>query len=269
MKNWNTCTADKVRILTKHFTPGRAGERIRYIVIHHNGGTLTTDGCYDVWQTRPASAHYQVEKGGRVGQLVWDKDTAWHAADALANRRSIGIEHANESSSVSKISEATLDNGAHLVAALCHLYGLGRPEWKVNVYPHNQFTSTDCPGHLDGDQREAYMRRAQAYYDAPAVGAMSATRTFAPKPVSFAATMRGITGADRGKATGNLGILQDVLIAKRFLSPGARTGVWDAATGSAYDAFLRAKGFSRGAEGRPLWAGWSVLMREGGWSPVL
>ena len=109
MKNWQTCTADKARILTKHYTPGRAGERIRYIVIHHNGGTLTTDGCYGVWQTRPASAHYQVEKDGTVGQLVWDKDTAWHAADALANRRSIGIEHANETSPTSKISETTLD----------------------------------------------------------------------------------------------------------------------------------------------------------------
>ena len=269
MKNWTTCTADKVRILTKHFTPGRAGERIRYIVIHHNGGTLTTEGCYDVWQTRPASAHYQVEKDGTVGQLVWDKDTAWHAASALANRRSIGIEHANATSPTSKISEATLDNGAHLVAALCHLYGLGRPEWMVNVFPHGHFTSTDCPGHLDGDQRETYMRRAQAYYDAPAVGGVTAAAGATPKPVSFAATLRGITGADRGKATGNVGILQDVLIAKRFLSPGARTGVWDAATGSAYDAFLRAKGLQRGDEGRPLWQGWSALMREGGWSPVL
>ena len=268
MKNWKTCTADKVRILTKHFTPGRAGERIRYIVIHHNGGTLTTDGCYDVWQTRPASAHYQVEKDGTIGQLVWDKDTAWHAANALANRRSIGIEHANEESSTSKISADTLDSGAHLVASLCHLYGLGRPEWTVNVYPHRHFTSTDCPGHLDGDQREAYMRRAQAYYDTPDGETVSASRVSA-KPVSFSATMRGITGVDRGKATGNVGIMQDVLIAKRFLSPGARTGVWDSAAGSAYDAFLRAKGFSRGDEGRPLWPGWSALMREGGWSPVL
>ena len=112
------------------------------------------------------------------------------------------------------------------------------------------------------------MRRAQAYYDAPGAETLSASRV-AAKPVSFSVTMRGITGVDRGKATGNIGILQDTLIAKRFLSPGARTGVWDAATGSAYDAFLRAKGFSRGEEGRPLWPGWSALMREGGWSPVL
>ena len=76
------------------------------------------------------------------------------------------------------------------------------------------------------------MRRAQAYYDAPDAGAVSASGRVAAKPVSFAATMRGITGVDRGKATGNIGILQDVLIAKRFLSPGARTGVWVAATGS-------------------------------------
>ena len=113
------------------------------------------------------------------------------------------------------------------------------------------------------------MRRAQAYYDAPDAETVSASSSAAAKPVSFGATMRGITGVDRGKVTGNIGLLQDVLIAKRFLSPGARTGVWDAATGSAYDAFLRAKGFPRGDDGRPLWQGWSALMREGGWSPVL
>ena len=44
------------------------------------------------------------------------------------------------------ITEATLDNGAHLTAALCHLYGLGRPQWLKNVFPHNHFAATSCPG---------------------------------------------------------------------------------------------------------------------------
>ena len=41
-----------------------------------NAGDLTVKGCYDVWQTREASAHYQVESSGRIGQLVHDRDNA-------------------------------------------------------------------------------------------------------------------------------------------------------------------------------------------------
>lgn len=165
MKNWDTLDADVNRILNKHYTPGRGGQKIQYVVIHHNAGNLTVEGCWSVWQTREASAHYQVEAGGRIGQLVWDKDTAWHAANALANQRSIGIEHANNSTTAWTVSEATLENGAHLVAALCVYYKLGRPMWMRNIFPHSYFAATGCPGALAGSQNKAYMSRAQAWYD--------------------------------------------------------------------------------------------------------
>ena len=96
--DFDTVTADVNKILTTHFTSGRGGKGVEMVVVHYNAGNLTVEGCYSVWQSRPASAHYQVESGGRVGQLVWDRDTAWHAGDFDANQRSIGIEHANLSS---------------------------------------------------------------------------------------------------------------------------------------------------------------------------
>lgn len=165
MKNWETLEADITMILGTHYTPGRGGRSIDKIIIHHNAGNLTTKGCYDVWQSREASAHYQVEASGTIGQLVWDKDTAWHAGNWDANASSIGIEHADISNSPWSVSDATLDNGAHLVAALCHHYKLGRPQWYGNVFPHHAFSPTECPASLDGSQRDAYMLRAQQYYD--------------------------------------------------------------------------------------------------------
>ncbi len=36
MKSWETLDADKVKIINTHFTPGRSGNSIRYIVVHHN-----------------------------------------------------------------------------------------------------------------------------------------------------------------------------------------------------------------------------------------
>lgn len=175
MKNWENIEADENLILNKHFTPGRAGT-INKIVLHHNAGNLTIRGCYNVWQDREASAHYQVQSDGRIGQLVWDKDTAWHAGDFNANATSIGIEHADCQTRPWKISDACLENGAHLVAALCKYYKLGRPTWMKNVFPHSHFSATECPASIAGSQNAAYMKRAQEWYDAMTKGSS------APKP---------------------------------------------------------------------------------------
>lgn len=179
MKSWENLEADENLILSTHMTKGRQGCKVDKIVVHHNDGNLTGKDCWDVWQTREASAHYQVAADGRITQLVWDTDTAWHSGNWNANLTSIGVEHADISTDPWSISEATLDNGAHLVAALCKRYGLGRPQWRVNVFPHSDFTSTSCPASLAGDQNAAYMARAQAWYD-KMTGTASAPPTVQP-----------------------------------------------------------------------------------------
>lgn len=98
--DWENLLADETRILTTHFTEGRQGHSIDKVVIHHNAGNLSVEDCYRVWESHEASAHYQVESSGRIGQLVWDSDTAWHCGDFEQNQRSIGIEHADDSSSL-------------------------------------------------------------------------------------------------------------------------------------------------------------------------
>lgn len=164
MQDWEELVADEDLILTKHFNEGKTSNK--FVVIHHNAGTLSGQQCYNVWQTRQASAHYQVDINGRITQHVWDSNTAWHAGDAWANANSIGIEHANNDTTNWTVSDATLEEGAHLVAAICRKYGMGRPEWCVNVYPHSHFSATACPGALQSSQKDAYMKRAQEWYDA-------------------------------------------------------------------------------------------------------
>lgn len=168
--------ADVELYISKHFTPGRCGCRIEFVGIHHTAAVgLTVRGCYGVWQTRPASAHYLVQSDGVIGQLVRDRDTAWALGDFDANCRSVNIEHANNGANPWTVSEACLDSGAHLVAALCHAYGLGRPVWGRNVRPHKAFAATACPGELAGSQRDAYTARAQYYYDLMAAGGAADT----------------------------------------------------------------------------------------------
>lgn len=170
MRDWATLEPDRYRLLDKHYTPGRAGQKITKVVLHHNAGNLSIDSIWQVWQTREASAHYQVDQYGQVGQLVHDSDTAWHAGDWDVNVSSIGIEHANRTLIPPTIWDATLEEGAHLTAALCRFYQLGRPAWGVNVFGHSMFYSTSCPGSLapGGSQHHTYMTRAQAWYDAMA-----------------------------------------------------------------------------------------------------
>lgn len=159
--DWDNVVADQEMILPVHFTIGRT-ENIDKIVLHHNAGNLSIGDCYNVWCNREASAHYQVQEDGLIGQLVNDWDTAWHAGNA--NPSSIGIEHANDNFGPWTISQATLESGAHLVAALCKMYGLGEPQWCVNVFPHNYFMATACPGEISGSQNEQYMNRAREWY---------------------------------------------------------------------------------------------------------
>ncbi|GAB3946694.1 peptidoglycan recognition protein family protein [Corynebacterium tapiri] len=170
MKNWETLEPDKYTLVGSHrYTKGRA-RPIDRIIIHHNAANnWSSEQVRDLWNnSREASAHYQVEADGTIGQLVNDYDTAWHAANADINARSIGIEHANISGPPRwQISDKTIEEGAHLVAALCHAYNLGRPQWGKNVFPHSRFTSTSCPHQLDvgGEDHATYMARAQWWYD--------------------------------------------------------------------------------------------------------
>lgn len=203
MKNWDKLEADVDKILTKHFTKGRSGRKLQYIGIHYNAGNLTVEGCYSVWQSRAASAHYQVESNGRIGQLVWDSDTAWALGDWDANCKSISIEHANNSDGT--ITAECLDNGAHLVAALCKHHGLGRPQWLVNVFPHKYFNSTSCPGQIYGSQKDAYIQQAQMWYDQMVSGGESPSKPAEPaKPAEPSKPSGGGSGEHTGTGFGGV-----------------------------------------------------------------
>ena len=155
MKDYYNLIPDKTRLLTRHFTKGRGGTKPNLIVRHHFAGIGDTDWLWRVWQDRAASAHYGIESGTAiVGQLVYDDNTAWHAANALINARSYGLEHGNITGRVGgrddhpdswKIHDDTIKAGARLAAALCLKDGMGKPEWGKNVTDHKVHYGTSCP----------------------------------------------------------------------------------------------------------------------------
>lgn len=185
MKNWFTVEPDVVRIMNKHYTPGRGGAKIEFITRHHLAGILTTEQTWQVWQDRQASAHYVVENSGRIGQLVWDRDTAWANANSWANSRTIAIEHSNSSGAPGwSINETVIREGARLAAALCWYYKLGRPVFGKNIRDHREFGQTSCPHHLanGGKYHDTWMHIAQEHYDWMVANPSGIPPTVAPTP---------------------------------------------------------------------------------------
>lgn len=187
MKDWKTLQPDAFRLMQKHFTKGRGGRKVRHATIHHMGGIGDGEQCWRWWQTRPASAHYAISPTGHITQLVYDDDTAWANANTISNQETIAIEHSNSAGPGQDwpISEKTREEGAHLVAAICVYYKLGRPVSGKNVRFHNIESggSTACPYHLrpGGKYHDSYMRRAQYWYDQMTKPAPKPSLKTAPK----------------------------------------------------------------------------------------
>nr|DAX43833.1 MAG TPA: N acetylmuramoyl L alanine amidase endolysin [Caudoviricetes sp.] len=165
MISWVDLIADH-NIRIDNFDEGRGGFALDRVVIHHNAGkAMTHIGVYGAFTNNGTSAHYNVDINGDICQFVYDSDTAWHCPGV--NKKSIGIEHANSSGAEGgwDVGDETLDAGAHLTAAICRAYGLGRPEWRSNVFPHSDFYSTACPASLRDKYAGEYIEKAQEYYD--------------------------------------------------------------------------------------------------------
>lgn len=164
MTDWHNLIAD-YNLWCDNYDEGRSRALDRVIVHHNAGKAMSHGGVLAAFNHNGTSAHYNVDVDGSTAQFVHDKDTAWHCPGV--NSCSIGIEHANSTGAEGgwDIGEATLDAGAHLTAALCRAYGLGRPQWRVNVFPHSDFYSTACPASLRDTYAGEYINKAQAYYD--------------------------------------------------------------------------------------------------------
>lgn len=193
MADYANVQPDEYMLLGCNFSSGRP-YGIKGVTIHHMAGDLNASQCNGIWRGNGCSAHYSVDRNGYIVQHVNDGDRAWACGDGIGtgggNDVTISIEHANNARGPWTVHEAAIESGAHLVAALCRYYNLGRPAWMVNVFPHRHWSSTACPGELAGSQRDHYMRRAQEWYDAMVGGTQPSAATSQPAPQPAATAQR-------------------------------------------------------------------------------
>lgn len=135
------------------------------VTIHHNGGRLSHEGVLNVWKTRPASAHFDVDAAGNVAQYVEMNEYAWACGNTEGNQRSISIEMCNAATTGDwPVSETTWRSAARL-AGWIHAKVFGFRPTIETIVPHHHWKATTCAGpYMDGKLGE-FIRVAQQAYD--------------------------------------------------------------------------------------------------------
>lgn len=121
------------------------------VTIHHNGGRLSHEGVLNVWKTRPASAHFDVDGVGDVAQYVEMNEYAWATGSTNGNQRSISIEMCNLATGGNwPVSEVTWRSAARL-AGWIFAKVIGTRPSSSNLVPHHYWKATTCAGpYMDG-----------------------------------------------------------------------------------------------------------------------
>lgn len=137
------------------------------VTLHHNGGRLSLQGILDVWKTRKASAHFQSDSAGRLGQYVHVLEYAWATGTAIGNQKSISIEMANSTLAPTwQVAEATWKSAARLAGWLFANVIDGRPRPNAgNLHYHHFWKSTDCAGPYMDSIYPRVLNEVQYWYD--------------------------------------------------------------------------------------------------------
>jgi hypothetical protein len=124
------------------------------VVMHWMAGWLNSADIRFKKLFSGASAHYGIGEH-EIHQYVEDQHVAYHAGNWNANTQYIGIEHEGgwllDDGSRAKPSPKVHEQSAELLAVLSKKHGWGELKRNVNVFVHNQFKATMCPGTLDVD----------------------------------------------------------------------------------------------------------------------
>lgn len=137
------------------------------VTLHHNGAKLSHEGVLKTWKTRPASAHFDVDKEGEIAQYVIVNEYAWAVGNTKGNEETISIEMANISLAPHyEVAQVTLDSTARLSGWLFANEVEGQPHpSEHNFFPHQHWFATACPGPFVMAHFHEILRDTQRHYE--------------------------------------------------------------------------------------------------------
>jgi hypothetical protein len=138
------------------------------VTLHHNGGVrFSHQTILNIWKTRPASAHFDIDAVGDPAQYVEAHEYAWAVGNTRGNQETISIEMANISGAPHwGVSEATWQGAARLAGFLfAHVIdGTPRPT-RNNFFVHHHWYQTACAGPFVDSVFDQILHAAQQAYD--------------------------------------------------------------------------------------------------------
>jgi hypothetical protein len=135
------------------------------VTFHHNGGRLSHEGVLEVWKTREASAHFDVDGVGDIAQYVRLNEYAWATGNTEGNKSSVSIELANATLAPDYIvADATWQSGARL-AGWIFARAFGFAPTRETVHVHHDWKSTLCAGPFIDRIREQLFQAVLAAYN--------------------------------------------------------------------------------------------------------
>ncbi|MFE1285845.1 peptidoglycan-binding protein [Streptomyces sp. NPDC058751] len=221
------------------------------VTLHHNAGRLSHQGVLNLWKTRPASAHFDVDAAGAVAQYVKVNEYAWAVGNVAGNQSSISIEMANATLAPNwTVAEATWKNAARL-AGWHFAKVIGARPSKSNLFYHHHWSATTCAGPHMEKIYDKVLTEAQEAYDH-----FKGSR---PVPKPGTEPFPGASFFHAGRKSPIVAAMHHRLVAEgcnRYQS-SANADVWGPGDVKSYAAWQRKLGFegddANGIPGRTSW----------------
>lgn len=138
------------------------------VTFHHNGARgLSHEAILGIWRSRPASAHFDVDLKGDIAEYVKVIEYAWAVGNTEGNMRTISIELANLTAGPNshwEVAETTWRSGARLAGWLFARV-IGERPTRHNVFLHDHWSATSCPGPFIHQIYERILADVQEWYE--------------------------------------------------------------------------------------------------------
>lgn len=129
------------------------------ITIHCVVGQCTAEGLGD-WFSKSstqASSNYGVDKNGKIGMYVEEKDRSWCSSNRDNDHRAITIEVASDTKHPYAVTDAAYEGLIKLLVDICQRNNIKKLLWKAdksligqpdkqNMTVHRWFANKSCPG---------------------------------------------------------------------------------------------------------------------------
>jgi len=138
----------------------RNGQKIDTITIHMMGGQLTVETLGRLYSSASSqtSSNYGIDKDGRIGMYVDEKDRSWSSSNKANDMRAVTIEVASDPFAPYAVSDKAYAALIRLVTDVCQRNGIKKLVWSTdkneriqhkngaNMTIHSDFANKACPG---------------------------------------------------------------------------------------------------------------------------